>query len=131
MVDDLAWQIEQIPDSCIVYMRAHRDYFKDGQLQPGVFRKRENGMSVDWGKYSSATEARSRSRIPHSNAVIRLAVGGILRIEPLRVVHSPDVVRGNRAHADISGLPTKEELTEIRLSLLDLAKTVIGIDVDT
>ncbi len=131
MADNVTWQVEQILDGCVVYMGAHRIYYRNGNLQPGVFRVREgDGISVDWEKYSTAEETRQRSKGLEDNAAIRLPVGDVRKTKPLRVEHSPDVERNNRAHGDILGLPSdKPDLTETRLVLLELAVTAIGLDV--
>src|SRR5579863_8173816 len=101
---DVVWEVEYIPDESDTYMRAHRMYFRGRTLQPGVFRVRDGGMSVDWDKYSTPEETRQRSNSnPRDNAVIRLPVVGIRDIGNLDVKHSPDQTIGfeNRAHSDI------------------------------
>ena len=125
MADELAWPIEQIPDADSVFMRAHETYFRDGELEPGVFTSKEGpGMSVDWDKYSSKEQTRQRAKKPEKNAVISLSVGGIRKIDQLDVAHRPEL--GNRAHSEVD-LPTHEELTEIRFKLNRLAQTVIPL----
>jgi hypothetical protein len=125
MVDALGFPIEDIPDADSVFMRAHRTYFRDGDLQPGVFTSKEGtGMSVDWDKYSSKEETKQRAKDPDKNAVISLSVGGIRGIDQLDAVHRPEPE--NRAHSEVD-LPTNEELTEIRFKLNRLAQTVIPL----
>lgn len=132
-MDDIAtWPIEDIPDGCIVYMRAHRDYFKGSQLRSGVFKPRgDGGMSVDWGKYSTAVASRLRAKEPAKNSVIRLSAKAIRAIQSLQVKHAPDFERNNRAHSNILGLPEdKVDLTATRLDLLQIAAVVITHEAD-
>lgn len=44
------WPIESIPDSDLLYMRIHKVFVIDGELQPGVFRDHNGPMSVHWQK---------------------------------------------------------------------------------
>ena len=130
MPDGVRWDSEYIPDESQTYMRAHSQYFRGKLLQPGVFRKRDGGMSVDWDKYSTPEQTRQRCASPPDNAVIRLAVIGVRDIPKLDVEHTPDHTPGleNRAHSDVLGIPDGgEELTEVRASLVDLAKIVIDL----
>jgi hypothetical protein len=125
VADALDWPIEYIPDNDSVFMRAHETYFRDGELEPGVFTPKEGpGMSVDWDKYSSKEQTRQRARKPEKNAVISMLVGGIRKIDQLDVAHRPEP--DNRAHSEVD-LPTNEELTEIRFKLNRLAQTVIPL----
>jgi hypothetical protein len=127
----MRWEAENIPDEADTYMRAHRDHFRHKILQPGVFRKRDGAMSVDWDKYSTPEQTRQRSRDPLANAVIRLPAIGIRDIKGLDVVHTPDHTPGfeNRAHCDVSGIPDGgADQTEVRASLCDIARIVIAIE---
>lgn len=91
MADELRWPIEEIPDADSAFMRAHRDHFRDGELQPGVFRNHGNGMSVNWDRYASAEETRQQARKdPQHNAVISMPVIRIREINDLRVEHTPE-----------------------------------------
>ena len=127
MADDLGWPIEEIPDADPVFMRTHRMHFRDGELQPGVFQPRGQGMSVNWGKYASAEETKQQARKdPDHNAVISMPVIHIRQIDDLRVEHTPEPT--NRAHTDVFGLPRKgEQLTEIRLRLRGIATIIIPL----
>lgn len=131
MPDGVTWQAEDIPDEAHTYMRAHRTYFVRGQLQPGVFKKRDGGMSVDWEKYSTAEQTRQRTKgNPQDNAVLRLIAIGIRDIETLDLKHTPDQTPDapNRAHSDVIGIPDGGvELVEVRASLLDASKIVIDL----
>jgi hypothetical protein len=128
MAGDVTWQTEHIPDDDHVYMRAHRMHFRNGGLQPGVFRPHGGGMSVDWEKYSSPRQTRQRAANPPENAVLEMSVGGIRGIQTLEVLHTPDSSNSNRAHSDILRLPEDgEDLTEARVLLLDLSSIVLAL----
>ncbi len=123
---DVIWEVEDIPDDSDVYMRAHDVYFRGKALQPGVFRVHEDGMSVDWDKYSTPEQTRQRTSQPLRNAVIRLPVVGIRDIGDLDVKHTP--YPANRAHSDVVGIPNGgEDLTEVRASLLDISRVSIAL----
>ena len=127
MVDEVVWPIEPIPDADNVFMRAHRMYFREGELQPGVFRAQGDGMSVDWDKYSTAEETKKRAgKNPHDNAVVRMCAGRIREIAGLRVEHQPDRVGQNRAHSNVLGLPAHStpDLVEVRLKLRRISTIV-------
>jgi len=127
MVDAVEWPVEQIPDSSSVYMRAHRQHFRNGQLSTGVFRAQGNGMSVNWDRYSSPELTRSQaSGNPEDNAVMALAVAEIRRIDTLSVIHTPEP--HNQAHSEVFGLTVgRELLTEIRVRLGRIAKIVLPL----
>jgi hypothetical protein len=127
------WVVEEIPDSDHVYMRAHKTYCPGGNLEYGVFRDRGKGMSVDWEKYSSATETQNRGTTPSENGVIKLKVAEIHEINSLVVRHSPiqnhPVLPDNRAHSDVLGLLqlSPEDFTQARFKLKKAAEVVIPI----
>lgn len=124
MANDVTWDVEHIPGEDSVYMRAHRDFIRAGVLQPGVFRQHDHGMSVDWEKYSSASDTRQRAKNPPDNAVIELLVGRIRLINALDVKHNPEPT--NRAHSNVVGLPSDgEDLTEARTLLLGLSTVIL------
>ena len=127
MADELAWPVEEIPDSDSVFMRAHRMHFRDGKLAPSVFREQDGAMSVNWDKYATAEQTRQRSRKnPRDNAVLSMPVVGIRLIDSLRVEHTPE--QENRAHSDVCGLPAdREQLTEIRVLLLRISEIVLPL----
>jgi hypothetical protein len=111
------WPPEAIPDEDTLYLRVHRNYFLDGELQPGVFRDHGDGMSTHWSKYcTSASAARMFARHPADNGVVSLLVGAV-RATPLIVAHTPVQDPPDRSHADVIGLKT----AEVRLRLLDLS----------
>lgn len=122
MADALdVWAVEPIPDTDTLYMRAHKNYFFDGMLAPGVFRDREGAMSTDWCKYSTAEETQMRARSPKDNSVVQFPASSVRAI-PLTVEHTPDVAGKNRAHSDVIG----EKTTEVRIKLHRV--TTIALD---
>lgn len=127
MANELAWAIETIPDADFVFMRAHRMYFRDGELQPGVFRNRSGGMSVNWDKYASAEETKQQaSKLPNENAILSMPVTAVRQIGQLKVEHSPQPE--NRAHSEIYGLPEdREQCTEVRVLLRRISNVVIPL----
>ena len=127
MADELGWPIEEIPDAASVFMRAHWRHFRNGELDPGVFKAHGNGMSVNWDRYASAEGTKQQARKnPEDNAVISMPVIGIRKIDDLRVEHTPETT--NQAHSDVFGLPQKgEQLTEVRFLLRKIAPIVIPL----
>jgi hypothetical protein len=109
------WPIEEIPNADSVFMRAHRTYFKSGELAPGVFQAHDGGMSVNWDKYASADDTKQQAARPDDNAVISFLVAAIRAIKDLDVTHTPE--DNNRAHSDVNLPDRREELTEIRVLL--------------
>lgn len=81
----ISQEVEQIPDEDLLFMRAHRMFFRDGQFAPGVFRDQGDGMSVDWERYSTPEETRLRARRPEDNAVIEMVTGEVRAIPPVSV----------------------------------------------
>lgn len=95
------WQVETIPDTDTLYMRAHKVHIDNQRnLAPGVFRDQGKGMSTDWHKYAMPQDTRNRAKVPEDNAVISLNVGQVRNI-PLDVQHSP--LPDNQAHTDVIG----------------------------
>ena len=130
MVDEIepAWTVESIPDVDRVFMRAHEMHFRDGKLQPGVFRQHGDGMSVDWEKYSTPPETKGRAKKPSENAVVGFIVGVVRAIPSLEVQHKPE--RSNRAHSNVMGLPSHDpDLVEIRLKLLRISTVVLELEI--
>jgi len=121
------WPQEVIPNSDILFMRVHRNFVEDGELQPNAFRDQGAGMSTNWQKYCvTAEEARRRAtKNPQNNGVVRLGVGPIRNI-PLTVEHTPDWALEDRSHADVIGQKT----AEVRMRLLDIAEWAIKLDDD-
>lgn len=127
MVDaSLGFSAEQIPNSDSVFMRAHRIHFRNGGLEPGVFKAHGGGMSVDWEKYSTPEQTQQRGKNAQDNAVLVLQVGDIRAIKGLDVNHRP--IAENRAHSDVTLPEKREELVETRMLLKRVAKIAIPID---
>ncbi len=58
---------EEIPDDAMLYYRIHASFYRNGRLVPGVFREIGDGMSTDWNKYSTPTDAVCRAKTPRDN----------------------------------------------------------------
>jgi len=111
------WPVEEIPDGDRLYMRIHKMFVIDGDLQPSAFRDHGDSMSTHWAKYyTSPAIARAFAKRPIDNGVISLPVAPIRQI-PLAVMHTPDDAVPDRSHTDVRGAKT----AEVRLRLLDLA----------
>ena len=123
----LSFPVEEIPDADSLFMRAHRSLLRDGAIVPGVFRAHGGGMSVDWDKYSSPLDTRMRARKPLDNAVLALIAGEIRSKAGLAVTHAPEPE--NRAHSDVIMPENEEDLTEARIKLGRIARTVIPLEV--
>ncbi len=119
--------VEQIPDADFVYMRAHRNLIPKGVITSGVFREQDGSMSVDWDRYSSHQATRLMARKnPEANAVLKLSVGGIRRINSIVVEHAP--IHDNPAHTDVFLPRSNEDLTEARYRLVRVATIEIPFD---
>jgi hypothetical protein len=82
-----SWPQEDVPDSDHLYMRVHRVFEVDGELQPGVFRDHppkgeSRAMSTDWSKYATPEETLRRAKSPSDNGVIGMVVGDPWRPGP-------------------------------------------------
>ena len=111
------WPVEIIPDEDHLFMRAHRNFIRDRQLIPGVFRDQGDGMSTNWKKYcATPEEARAMAKNPADNGIISLQTGKIRKIQPLSVEHAPDHIRDDRSHTEVRG----KKDSEIRLRLLKI-----------
>ena len=120
------WPVEEISNADSVFMRAHRRHFRGGELEVGVFRAHDGGMSANWEKYASAEVTKQQARKnPNDNAVICLVVGDIRAIKNLDVKHTPKP--DNMAHSDVNLPDKREELTEVRVLLLRVAAIVIPL----
>jgi len=102
--------IEDIPDPDRLYYRIHRSYYPEGKLNLSVFRDIQGGMSVDWEKYSTPTETRSRANNPEANGVISMVAVDVRSI-PQQVEHRPS--KSNVSHSEIIG----QKSPEVRLKL--------------
>ncbi len=81
-------------------------------------------MSVDWQKYcASPGDAQRQGKVPEDNAILALIVGDVRAIAGLTVVHTPDSLRGNRAHVDVVGPKTER----VRSRLLEISVIVLPL----
>lgn len=126
----VVWPIEDIPNEDALYMRVHRQWFRDSHVVPGSFRNRPDdatgGMSTDWNRYATPGDTLQRARRPEDNAVIRFAVGDIRAIPEQQVEHAP--LPDNRAHTDVLG--PKEQDPEIRRLFSRKYSLVISLERD-
>jgi len=102
------WPVEYIPNEDSLYMRVHRTWFKpNGQISPGAFQNRGDGMSTDWSKYSTPEETRLRARkAPGDNAVVAMVVKDVRAVPGQQVEHTP--LPQNQAHTDVRGEKDEE-----------------------
>ena len=68
------FEIEEIPDKDKLYYRIHINEFINGEVIPGAFVERGDGvsrsMSTDWQRYSSPEILKSRARNPNKVAIL-------------------------------------------------------------
>lgn len=117
------WPVEFIPNNDSLYMRVHRTWFKpNGEIAPGAFQNRGDGMSTDWSRYSTPNETRLRARkTPTDNAVLAMVAGDVRQVPDQQVVHTPQPE--NRAHADVRG----EKDEEARVLIGRIATVVLPL----
>jgi hypothetical protein len=123
--EQVAFEIEYIPLSDVVYLRAYRGRVQGTTPRPSAFQPHGNGhLSVDWSKYSSPEQTLARAKSPKDNAVLKLEVTDVREFgKGLDVTHVP--LSDNRAHSELN-LPTDNvEQTEVRLKLSRIATVVI------
>lgn len=133
------WKKEDpIPETDQVYMRVHRTYLENsklppGSIPPGAFSpkpKLTDGLSVDWSKYSSAADTRTRQGNPQSVGVVSMEVGSVRAVSPLEVLHDPIQQGGkekpNRAHSLIQGIQANK--TKLRAKLSQIASWEIPFE---
>jgi hypothetical protein len=122
------WAKEVIPNEDLLFMRAHKSYFRNGDLMPGVFRDVNGGMSLNWKRYcGSPEEARAKaSKNPEANAIIGLIAKDIRNTE-LVLEHTPDEFLNDRSHSDALG----EKTTEIRTQLMKVLSWQIRLDLQS
>ena len=120
----LDWQSENIPNEDFLFMRVHKQNFtaKYPTFSPGVFVNRGEGMSTDWSKYSTPSETQNRGKIPKDNAVIKMLVSDVRKIEGQIVTHTPDIPKNNRSHTDIFG---EKNDVEIRLKFTRISSNIV------
>ena len=107
---------EPIPDNSNLYYRIHKTYIVDGEIIPGAFQSKIDGMSTDWDKYSTSQQSLALSKNPADNGIVKFSVEQIRQQPAMDVEHDPKLY--NRAHSLIHGVPEKGELkTKVRLLL--------------
>lgn len=122
------WDIEEIPDSDLLFYRIHKSEFRDGTVIPGAFKERgegeERGMSTNWNKYSTPDLLINVATIPNDNAVVQFHVQKVREIGSLLVKHAP--LPNNRSHSHIIGIPKKGQLkTKVRAKLQEIYEWTI------
>ena len=122
------WAAESIPSADRLFVRVHRSLAKpDGRPSKAAFAPRETGVSADWEKYSTPTQARDRARTPSESGVVSVIVGAVRALPNRSVVHDPiqdhPTLPDNRAHSEIRG-PADPE---IRVKLKRLANWEIPV----
>lgn len=107
----MRWEVETIPDNHFVFRRIPDKLFKEGQISPGAFLNRGDGMSVDWQKYSTPEETRNRVSIqeldPLEFGVVKIEAVEIREIKNQILNHAPS--KSNRAHSTVFG-PTNNKI---------------------
>lgn len=110
-----------IPDGDRVYLRISGKLFEDRPYSPSIIRQQgEDGISVDWNRYSTAQECLGRGN-PEVDGIISFGVLCIRTIElsvgglppHLEVVHKPEEF--NYSHSIIVKLPEKKRKADIRI----------------
>ncbi len=114
------WDSEEIPDEDSVLRRVHQNHIQDGEVSPAAFVAKDQLLSTNWRKYSSAEQARLRARIPAKNGVVSFKAGRLRRIGQT-VRHSPDWELQDRSHTDVGG----PKSPEVRLKMVDMLEWCI------
>ncbi len=81
---------------------------------------------MEWNKYATPEQARSRAKVPHDNAIIAMGVASVRQVrEGLDVEHVP--LNENRAHSEIN-LPTDSvEQAQVRVLLSRIAMMILPL----
>jgi len=100
---------------------------RNGSPTMSAFVPKGNGrLSVEWSKYATPEQTRSRGKVPEDNAVLQMGTGNIRQIrEGLDVEHVP--LPENQAHSEINLPLDRLEQTEVRLMLHRIATVVIPL----
>lgn len=119
------WDIEEIPNSDSLYYRIHKSNFREGEIIPGAFKERgegiDRGMSTNWDKYSTPDELKNVAITPNDNAIVQFNVGEVREIGSLIVKHAPIVQ--NRSHSHVIGIPKNGLLkTKVRAKLQEICE---------
>ena len=111
MSDHSSWSIENIPDADILFLRVSRQWCPDLLLHPGVFKENKGSMSVDWAKYCTSQDTRTRQGEPQRFGIVELIAGPVRRPpgidDHLTVNHEPTqgtALPDNRAHSAVYGI---------------------------
>ena len=112
------YEAEQIPDDDSLYMRVHKNWIRDGELNPGTFRNNYGGMSTDWSKYSDPQKTRDRviayDKEPGNYGVLGMNVDEVREIPDQVVIHKP--LDDNRSHTDVEGVKeTKQRVLYLEI----------------
>ena len=114
------WPQEEIPKGSIFFYRVPKGWLRpDKALHPFVFRENAGSMSVDWDRYSTATETRSRRGRPERFAVVQLPSDSVDKIRLLTSKHEPmfrpdlDPPDINRSHCAIYGIEVPPGVSEL------------------
>ena len=99
---------QKIPDKDHLYKRVHKIHVINGKLNLGmVFINIDGGMSTDWSKFSTPNKTRDRvienNKNPHDFGVIIMKVKLVREIKDQLVIHTPDNIKNNPAHTDVTG----------------------------
>ena len=117
----IKWEIEEVPNNDEIYMRVHRQFFRDGELRPNAFRDHEGSISTNWQKYSTPQATLCQGKNPPDNGILSMNVGRIRNCHILSVIHAPDIPMRNRAHTNVFG----QKNTEVRLHLRRISNVLI------
>ena len=124
------WDIELIPDEDNLFLRIHSNLlrfdfdFSEKKVPINVFRIHNEGMSVNWSKYSTYQKTLSEAREPEKNGVLEMNTGKIRHIPPLDVIHAPNTE--NRAHSNVINFPQKgPKKIKVRYNLSEISKWII------
>lgn len=115
------WPVEDIQGKDWLYLRVHRNNFRDGKPTIGAFKEHGEGLSTDWSKYSGPNDSRRRGKIPSDNGVIGFQVQNLNAITGIRIQHDPlfygpSDEKNNRAHTNIKGVELNKPESRVALS---------------
>ena len=116
---------ESIPNSDYLYMRIHKNNYRDDEILPVCFKNNDGGMSTDWSKYSTPKQTQNRvsnyGRDPKNYGVVNLHVDSVRKVKDQIVDHTPD--DDNQSHTDVLG----EKPEEVRLLLRRISNWKIPV----
>jgi len=124
--DENNWKKEDIPETAHLFSRVHRNWLKDGDVNPGFFRNSPDdstgGMSCDWNKYSTPEETKARAKQPEKNGVLQFVASEVREIPGQRLEHDPQPT--NQAHSQVFG----EKTPEVRVKLKRICTWIIPVE---